>query len=106
MSTPRMLLAATALLSFAALSGCPDDNLFTDCPLSNSIAAACEDVGGGVDFNCVVAEHPYCLEEICASWQGSESFCTRSCVIDDDCPGTSTCESHLQLDFCVPAESE
>ncbi len=104
MSLSRLSLVLVAVSSLIALSGCPDDNLYTACPLSNSIIEACANAGDGVEYNCVVAEHPYCLEEICASWQGSDSFCTRSCVIDDDCPGTATCESHLDIKFCVPED--
>jgi hypothetical protein len=94
-----------------ALGGCADENLFSTCPLSKSITETCaEQAGDQATFTCVVADHPYCNQSICASWLGSATFCTRSCSSNGDCEGTpspSTCEVHLageaeELHFCVP----
>jgi hypothetical protein len=81
--------------------GCDPDPLFMDCPLSNSIKASCATESESIVYTCVVAEHPYCLESICASWQGGPSECTLGCAGDSDCPAGSSCQSHLDLKFCV-----
>ena len=109
---------------------CHSDGLYDPCPLSKSIVDACNkapfegtlcetqgDCAGdlscvdgacsdGTAYTCVVAEHPFCLEEICASWQGAPAVCTRSCTNDDDCPGSGSCVSHQALQFCVDGLSE
>ena len=126
----RALLSVFILgTSVLSLGACHSDGLYDPCPLSNSIMDACAQVPGegaqctsdeecdaglscvegqcadGSAYTCVVAEHPFCLEQICASWQGAEAVCTRPCVIDDDCPGTDQCKSHNNLRFCVAAET-
>ena len=119
-----LLMLSTALFAVA----CHSDGLYAECPLSNSILDACEQVPGegascataadcpeglscaagqctdGTAYTCVVAEHPFCLEQICASWEGAESVCTRACTGDDDCPGEDKCMSHNALRFCVASE--
>ena len=93
---------ALVLISIGASSGCDEEPLFIDCPLSNSIVAACKEAADTTKFTCVVADHPFCFEKICASWKGSGSFCSRSCTSDGDCPPSSTCRQHLNSMFCVP----
>ena len=92
------LVAACAL----TLAGCADEEVFIDCPFSNSIEASCSSYDDTVAFTCVVESHPFCLEEICASWEGSRSFCTQPCEVDVDCPADSACKQSLDLKFCVP----
>ena len=94
-------MVAFALLWLATGPGCAPDPMFMECPLSNSIVAECQTDEDTILFTCVVAEHPYCLDSICASWQGSPAECTQSCQSDGDCPAGSTCQTHLNLSFCV-----
>lgn len=124
-ATQSALLTIAAALLCAA---CHSDGLYDPCPLSNSITEACDQVPGeglactsdaeceeglscvegrcadGTAYTCVVAEHPFCLEEICASWEGAEALCTRACENDDDCPGLDRCKAHNGIQFCVPAD--
>jgi len=86
----------------AGISGCADEEVFIDCPFSNSIESSCSSLDDTVAFTCVVESHPFCLDEICASWEGSRSFCTQRCEVDVDCPAESTCKESLSLSFCVP----
>ncbi len=98
-----LLLGCAAALG---LESCADDDLFTDCPFSESIEEVCEAQASTTDFTCVVEDHPFCTEKICARYKGSETFCTRACTTDTDCPGVSTCETAptLGVSFCVQAE--
>ena len=120
---PISLLVASAL-ALGAL-GCHSDGLYDPCPLSNSIKDACgkassegqscdesDDCQGGLTciegtcsdgtaYSCVVAEHPFCLERICASWQGAAPVCSRACESDDDCRDGYTCVGDLgRSAFC------
>ena len=101
---PRLKIkftAALALLLIAIAPGCAPDPMFMECPLSNSIVAECQTDEDSILFTCVVAEHPYCLDSICASWQGGPAECTQACQTDSECPAGSTCQEHLDLSFCV-----
>ncbi|MGM0574155.1 MAG: hypothetical protein ACQEXJ_00280 [Myxococcota bacterium] len=102
----QRFLLVSAFLAVATLGACADDPLYTDCPLSNSIEAACAEEGETTNFTCVVEQHPYCNESICASWEGSSAFCTRACQADTECPTGSACrETDGQegtIKFCVP----
>ncbi|MCB9729487.1 MAG: hypothetical protein H6744_08775 [Deltaproteobacteria bacterium] len=97
-------ILVVAILLAAALAACDDPELYGECPFSNSIEATCESQAGNTKLTCVVAEHPFCLESVCASWQGSSTFCTRACTADSDCPELSTCQTSLDLSFCVENE--
>ena len=99
------ILMSLVMLASTILSACETEPLFIECPLSPSIKTACETEQQQTDeaeLTCVVAEHPYCLESICASWRGSEPFCSRACEADTDCPADATCQEHLGSLFCVP----
>ena len=98
------LMVALALVLLALTPGCADEEVFIDCPFSNSIEESCTSLDETVAFTCVVESHPFCLEEICASWEGSRSFSTEACEADVDCPAESTCKQSLGLKFCVPDE--
>jgi hypothetical protein len=125
----RPTISALLILSGALFAvACHSDGLYAPCPLSNSILDACAQAPGegavcttaaecseglscaagqctdGTAYTCVVAEHPFCLDQICASWEGTEPVCTRACVIDDDCPGADKCMAHNSLRFCVVSE--
>ena len=95
----RILVIAIVLA--AALTACDEPQLYGDCPFSNRIVATCDSTVTNTNITCVVAEHPYCLESVCASWQGSTTFCSRACTSDAQCPEASTCRTSLDLSFCV-----
>ncbi len=98
---PIFVLAGLALLA-GVLPFCQSQSLFEPCPLSNSIAEACHaKKGSNTIYTCVVADHPFCNEKICASWEGHEARCTKACQADKDCPSGSTCQSYLNMKFCV-----
>lgn len=86
------------------MAGCSADDLFTSCPLSASIEAACEADQATTTYTCVVEEHPLCNEQVCAAWGDSEPFCSRKCDDDDGCPAGSVCESYLTFGVCVLEE--
>lgn len=125
----RATISALLLLSGAfSAAACHSDGLYAPCPLSNSILDACSQTSGegeacataadcpeglsctegqctdGTAYTCVVAEHPFCLEQICASWEGAASVCTRACATDDECPGDDKCMAHNALRFCVSSD--
>jgi hypothetical protein len=97
----NLLLGAVVLLCGIIHAGCAADPLFMECPLSKSIVETCAADSDNILFTCVVAEHPSCLESICASWLGEDAVCSQACGSDTDCPAGSTCKSHLSLSFCV-----
>lgn len=117
----RVRLALTlALLGVGLLTlglgGCDPEPIFGSCEFSASIVKTCEEEAETTVFNCVVAPlpateqtsstngHPSCLEKVCASWQGSDPFCTKECTDNAGCPDGSTCQEHLEIRFCVPDE--
>ena len=103
------VLVSMAMIASAMFSACETEPLFIDCPLSPSIKTACEmeqEQTDEAELTCVVAEHPYCLESICASWRGSDPFCSRACEQDADCPADASCQEHLGALFCVPSSVE
>ena len=99
--TQIRFLACIILGAIALSPGCAPDPLFMECPLSNSIKATCEANAESIVYTCVVAEHPYCLESICASWQGSPAECSQACAGDSDCPEGASCQAHLDMKFCI-----
>jgi hypothetical protein len=98
------ILVVTLVMLATALSACDEPKLYGECPFSKSIDATCESTATNTSITCVVAEHPFCLENVCASWRGSSTFCTRACTVDADCPELSTCQTSLDLSFCVENE--
>lgn len=95
-----MLMASLSLTTL--MVGCEPDPPFGSCPLSATILEVCEAEATDAAFSCVVASHPVCLDEVCASWQDSEPFCTLMCEDDFECPDGSTCQTYLDDSFCVP----
>lgn len=100
---PAMLVSL--VLGAVAVSSCDDEEpFFRDCPLSTSILEVCEEESTDTDLTCIVREHPMCDEAVCAAWKGSQSFCSRECTGDGDCPAESTCQTYLEFSVCVPNE--
>ena len=99
-----VLIAST----FALLS-CADDGMFSACPFSTNINQICEGAESGAALSCVVESHPQCPEDICLSWKGGESLCTRVCdPAGNDCPGGSSCQTFSSSEgkyFCVEDSS-
>jgi hypothetical protein len=89
-----------------ALSACDEgEPFYRTCPLSASILALCEEDQPGTELTCVVTDHPMCDEGVCAAWEGSASFCSRTCTTTDDCPTESKCLAYLEgsgIQVCVP----
>ena len=98
----RKCMLIAAIVSLAAVAGCEEEEFFRSCPLSATIIEACEIESTSTTLTCVVAQHPICDEQICAKWEGSESFCSRTCLADTDCPSGSSCLTYLDFAFCVP----
>ena len=69
----------------------------------SQVEGVCTDGSG---FTCVVEEHPFCLEAICAAWEGGQPQCTRACTSSADCPTGATCQEHLGVSFCVDGAPE
>jgi len=91
------------VLGALAFSACDDaEPFFHHCPLSTTIIDVCEQESTDTELTCVVREHPMCEEQVCASWKGSDSFCSRACAADSDCPVDSTCQAYLAYSVCVP----
>ncbi len=99
------LLLTIGTLGALGVAGCEDPADFESCPLSQSIVEACQADDTNSVLTCVVGDHPMCEESICASWEGSEPFCSRACQTVADCPADSTCEQHLGTQLCVPASA-
>mgnify|MGYP004059551705 CR=1 FL=1 len=100
-----MLRHSVLLLLAYVFLGCADDGMFTSCPFSTNISQICSGGQDGAALSCVVEEHPQCPEDICLSWKGTESVCTRTCdPAGTDCPGGSSCQAFSASEgkyFCV-----
>ncbi len=89
-------------VGLGALTACDDEEpFFKPCPLSESIIQLCEEESDDTSLTCVVSDHPMCNEHICAQWKGSDSFCSKVCSADTDCPTGSRCGQYLEFSFCV-----
>lgn len=96
-------LWVSLVLGALGIAACDDaEPFFKHCPLSTSIIEVCQEESTDIEFTCIVAEHPMCDEQVCASWKGSDSFCSRACAADSECPVDSTCQLHLDFSVCVP----
>ena len=103
----------TFLATFGLLlaSACTYDDTFSTCPMSKAVLAACAS-GGGSELSCVVRDHPQCSENVCLSWKGGESRCTKTCKPEaSDCPSGSKCLAYAEFQdpaageyFCVQDE--
>jgi hypothetical protein len=89
-NTKVIALIITGLVLSA--TGCLSDDAYLECKLSPSMVTACgagETDNGGV--NCVITEHPQCVDGICISYQGNDAFCSLACLTSDDCPEGGVC---------------
>ena len=100
-----MLRHCLVFLSIVLLSACADDGMFAACPFSTSINQVCGGGEAGAALSCVIEAHPQCPEDICLSWKGGASVCTRPCDPEGtDCPSGSTCSEFSKSEdkyFCV-----
>ena len=102
---PLLLRPIVGLVLGAVPLACDEDpEFFHHCPMSRSIIAVCEEDQPDTELTCVVKEHPMCEEQVCAAWEGSDSFCSRLCASDGECPAESRCLQHLDYSLCVPNE--
>lgn len=96
-------LLGLVLATFATASACDEPaELFHDCPLSQTLLTACAENSDDAEITCAVKQHPMCEQDVCAKWQGSDSFCSKLCTQPSDCPTGSSCEPYLDYAFCVP----
>lgn len=97
------LVATVALLAVPFVGGCDEEEpFFRHCPLSETLIEVCQENEPDTALTCVVREHPMCDERVCAAWEGSDSFCSRVCTADAECPPASTCKVYLDYSVCVP----
>lgn len=86
------------------LAGCVDD-LYADCPLDAQSLdqAVAECAAQDVKRGCVVENQTACETSVCARFQGSSPFCTKSCASDGDCPDGQCLEFVFQTGrkYCV-----
>lgn len=86
-----MLLLGSCLM-LAALPSCLPEESYESCRLPPEQKVHC--VGEGKTLNCLV-EHPSCPDNYCVSWQGSDSFCSKACKKNTDCPDNGCCVPFL-----------
>lgn len=86
-----VLLFGFCLLT-ASLPSCLPEESYEPCRLPPEQKGNC--VGEGKTVNCMV-EHPSCPNNYCVSWQGSDSFCSKSCKKNSDCPDNGCCVPFL-----------
>ena len=86
-------LVPLLLASLLALSGCFSEEDYSGCPFTPSQQKACTaQAGDNVEgINCVISEHPECVDGICIMYQGAEPFCSNRCVDDKDCAEGGVC---------------
>lgn len=101
-----LLLGTAALL----VTACADDyGEPCDLPQSGAIQAFCEpEVGedGSSSATCVFTNSTQCETRMCATYIGSEGFCTTECTPGEEgtCAAGSICQAipATDLAFCVP----
>lgn len=102
----RLLTCAVVLTTMAlAGPGCADADLFEPCPLDQTIQKVCDPGGSNAKLTCAVENHPQCPENVCLSWKGAPSTCTRVCnPSGSDCPSGSSCQAYdstASKHYCV-----
>lgn len=97
------LLVSSALL----LTACGDEEVGDACDLPAPIAEACaDDPTANTSEVCLYKHSADCSSRLCATYVGSEGFCTQSCdpEVASSCPSGSVCDRPANADegFCVP----
>jgi hypothetical protein len=97
------LLVAAALL----ITACGDEEVGAACDLPAPIAEACADDPTALTSEVCLYKHSAdCSTRLCATYVGSEGFCTQTCDPDSagSCPSGSVCDrpASAELGFCVP----
>jgi hypothetical protein len=97
------LLVATALL----FTACGDEEVGDPCDLPAPIAEVCADDPTALTSEVCLYKHSAdCSTRLCATYVGSEGFCTQTCDPDSagSCPSGSVCDrpASAELGFCVP----
>lgn len=109
----RKILIGCWLAAAFIASGCEDD-FGEECFLPNTAAVnylcKTEDSVDGVSVaNCAFTNSAVCDSRICASYAGSDAFCTNECdpADADACGSGAFCEpmSDLITGFCVPDDT-
>lgn len=101
------MVLAGLFVAVTSGTGCDDEEpFFRSCPLSTSIVELCREDQPNTELTCLVTQHPMCVEGVCATWEGSGTFCSRTCTDTADCPPESACLPYLDgsLSICVPDE--
>jgi len=102
--SPTIRILAVLLVSFCVM-GCGESELYISCPMDSQITKVCDPGETGARLSCVVEKHPQCPEDVCLSWMGAPSVCTRTCTpTGGECPAGSTCvayEASSQKYYCV-----
>ena len=100
-SRVRLILATALAL---AVSACAQPQLFGSCPFDGTIVSNCKTATGS-QSTCVVEKHPQCDEDVCLSWKGLASRCTRVCTpTGNECPADASCtafDDNAKKYFCV-----
>ena len=96
-------LVATTLL----LTACGDEEVGDACELPAPIAELCADDSTALTSEvCLYERSADCSTRLCATYVGSEGFCTQTCNPDaaGSCPSGSVCDrpASAELGFCVP----
>lgn len=96
-----------SIVGFAALVAACSDDFGTACELPDTpaIQSRCSTTEGSDSRpTCVFALSADCNSNICAVYEGSRPFCSKSCQTDSDCPAEARCEtSPDDVRYCVPA---
>lgn len=94
--SPRLVLAAVALLS-ASGAACQKDDAGSCCrpisPDAAEVPVAEQGADGGIPRD-KIQQHPLfdCERLVCTSYEGSEAFCTKECDDTHPCPEGLACE--------------
>ena len=85
----REWLRAGVVMGALCCAGCASD-LYAPCNLdtqsTNRTQSACATaLAEGDEVSCAIENYLQCDTNVCAAYQGSETFCTQACVTDADC---------------------
>lgn len=100
-----MRILSIILLVVAALwlTSCGEEGGFGSfCQLTPSMLDNCANEVEDSKLTCIYSGYPTCNGKVCAIWQESRAFCTRTCTDDGGCPGDATCQQYFEEKFCIP----